>query len=543
MHTRRAARTRAAVLAGLLGIAGAVVAVAPGAQATEVDYTSACVNDFFGPVGESATKIDVTVSPVKDTYTVGDTVTVIWKWLAYNNVPANSPTSIGANSTTPFGDIALSGAQTDVVQISGPANNPPAAPGEPLKVADMTGTFVLAAPGSLTLTPKGYKTDTAVDFGGSVIHSITTCNPAPGSVPGVAATLNVEGQQTADPVVNGPAESHAGWEESITGANFAPNATPQVSLCAADGSNCDPSKVSANTLAIDGQGKLTGKVTFNADPRVLPAASYVLKVADGIKSASYPIAITTYVAPDQREAHASPVSGRVGDTVTISGKNWRANSNVSVVGMAADGLPVGSTSLMLTDPWGSFSAPFTITDPGTVNIRVREGISSTKLVLIPFTVPTVPPLSQNASVTLAAGALAMTQAGDGLDFGTVTMNGEAQTVKANLNQVTVTDARGGNLGWSLTGSMTDLVAANGTDTIPAGNLAWTPSCAAGAGSLSAVANGAAGSLGSTPSPLCSVTADGKTSGGKFTADAEVALTTPMFGAAGAYTGTLTLTLI
>ncbi|MGR6997780.1 hypothetical protein ACU686_06100 [Yinghuangia aomiensis] len=74
----------------------------------------------------------------------------------------------------------------------------------------------------------------------------------------------------------------------------------------------------------------------------------------------------------------------------------------------------------------------------------------------------------------------------------MTLNGEAQTVKTNLNQVTVLDARGGNLGWSLTGSMTDLVAANGTDKIPAGNLSWTPSCAAGTGSLSTVTNGTAG---------------------------------------------------
>jgi hypothetical protein len=63
------------------------------------------------------------------------------------------------------------------------------------------------------------------------------------------------------------------------------------------------------------------------------------------------------------------------------------------------------------------------------------------------------------------------------------------------------------------------------------------------GSPSAVANGAAGAFGPSASMLCSVTADGKTTGGKFTADAELALTTPAYPAAGAYNGTLTLTLI
>jgi hypothetical protein len=58
-----------------------------------------------------------------------------------------------------------------------------------------------------------------------------------------------------------------------------------------------------------------------------------------------------------------------------------------------------------------------------------------------------------------------------------------------------------------------------------------------------VVNGAPGAFGSAPATLCSVTGDGKTTGGKFTADAEIALTTPQFAAAGAYTGTLTLTLI
>jgi len=111
-----------------------------------------------------------------------------------------------------------------------------------------------------------------------------------------------------------------------------------------------------------------------------------------------------------------------------------------------------------------------------------------------------------------------------------------------LNQVTVVDARGGNLGWSLTGTMTDLTAANGTDKIPAGNISWAPSCTASQGSLSTVTNGTPGALGSAPSTLCSVTANGGTTGGSFNANADVTLTTPRFAAAGSYTGTLTLTL-
>jgi hypothetical protein len=539
LRRMRPRRVTAAVVTGVLATTGALIMASPAAQATEVAYTSACVNDFVGPVGNSDTKIDVTVSPVKDTYTVGDTVTIDWKWLAYNNVPTTSPTSIGANSTKPFGDIALSGAQTDVVQVTGPANNPPAAPGEPLKVADMTGTFVLSAPGSLTLTPKGYKTDTGVDLGGTVVHSITTCNPAPGSVPGAFATLNVQGQQTADPVVSGPAESHAGFEIDLTGSNFAPSATPQLSLCQSDGSQCDPTAFASNTLAIDAQGKLSGKATLRAT--MLPNGSYKVKVSDGAKSGSYAINITPYVPSGQPAATATPNVGKVGDTVTVKGVNFPPSTGVFVFETNANGDMLGDISSPGTDAAGNVTAQVTISKPETTAIRITDFGSATADA--PFTILAVAPVSQNASVTLAPGALSMTQAGDGLNFGSVTLNGEAQTVKTNLNQVTVLDARGGNLGWSLTGSMTDLVAANGTDKIPAGNLSWTPSCAAGAGSLSTVTNGTAGALSTTPSTLCSVAADGKTSGGKFTGDAEISLTTPQFAAAGAYTGTLTLTLI
>ena len=59
----------------------------------------------------------------------------------------------------------------------------------------------------------------------------------------------------------------------------------------------------------------------------------------------------------------------------------------------------------------------------------------------------------------------------------------------------------------------------------------------------ASANGSAGPLGSTPAALCSQAPDGaKATGGKFTADAQLTLTTPEFAAAGSYTGTLTLSL-
>ncbi|MGR6997781.1 hypothetical protein ACU686_06105 [Yinghuangia aomiensis] len=239
----------------------------------------------------------------------------------------------------------------------------------------MTGTFVLTAPGSLTLTPKGYKTDTGVDLGGTVVHSITTCNPATGSVPRPAATLNVQGQQTADPVVSGPAESHPGFEIDLTGSNFAPSATPQLSLCQSDGSQCDPNLFTSNTLAIDAQGKLSGKATLRAT--MLPSGTYKVKVSDGTKSGSYSLNVTPYVS-GAPAVTVTPSAGKVGDTVTVKGVNFPPSTGVFVFESNANGDMIGSIDSPGTDVTGNVTSQITITNSGHHRdphhgLRFRDG--------------------------------------------------------------------------------------------------------------------------------------------------------------------------
>ncbi|MGA4543045.1 hypothetical protein ACPA54_23945 [Uniformispora flossi] len=219
--------------------------------------------------------------------------------------------------------------------------------------------------------------------------------------------------------------------------------------------------------------------------------------------------------------------------------------------------PSDPTASATADPTGSAPEATTGTPPavdGTTSAPATPaagGKPSTQAAAPPAKAPASP-----AQAPLAAGGtgpapqavqlpstLAMAQNGGAIDFGTVALNGQAQTVNGTLNQVTVTDGRGTNLGWSLTGTMSDLLSANGTDKIPAGNIGWTPSCAAQEGSLSQVANGPSGPLGAVPTTLCSQAASEQTTGGVFTADAGMTLTTPQFTASGGYSGTLTLTLI
>ncbi|GIF64365.1 hypothetical protein Ais01nite_24000 [Asanoa ishikariensis] len=110
------------------------------------------------------------------------------------------------------------------------------------------------------------------------------------------------------------------------------------------------------------------------------------------------------------------------------------------------------------------------------------------------------------------------------------------TASGTLPKATVTDLRGTNVGWSLTGQLEDF--AQGTSTIANSKLAWTPSAAKVSGS-GAVTAGAAADLGDTRT-LCSAASGA--SAGTFTCDAGLTLSIPDDVAPGEYAATLTLTL-
>ncbi|MEU8140024.1 WxL domain-containing protein [Streptodolium elevatio] len=525
---------------GVLALAGAIVSTAPAANAQETTWTSKCVNQIATglDIPPSETKVDVTVSPVKDVYTVGDLVTVSWKWKSYSKVPNAGLPAIPKDSTKPVGNLELTGAQTGTVTVEGPRLNPEAPVGTDLILSDMTGTFTLNAAGTVNLAPKNHRTFTFIEAIG--IDAETRCEPL-GAAPGTVATLTVQDGQSSGPSLTAPSgEVRPGATIDLSGADYTPNATPHLTLCDAAGNACQTSGFATHTLVVDSAGKLTGTAT------VSPSASegpHVVQVTDGTAAGKATITLKNFVPDGPPRAFLSTSSGPLGTVVTVTAENLPPNSNINISALDADQFDLEGFVNLTSLPDGTIPpTEFTVTDPWTSFIRVRAGTDDSIAAILPFHIASAQG-TQEPTVTLAPGTLSMSQAGTGIDFGSVTLNGEAQTVEAVLNQVTVTDARGGNLGWSLTGAMTDLVAANGTDKIPAGNLVWTPSCAATPGSLDEVANGTAGPLGSAAAVLCSVAADGGTTGGKFTADAQITLTTPQFAAAGAYSGTLTLTLI
>lgn len=120
--------------------------------------------------------------------------------------------------------------------------------------------------------------------------------------------------------------------------------------------------------------------------------------------------------------------------------------------------------------------------------------------------------------------------------------GQVWTATGTLDNVTVNDDRrdAGAADWTLNGKVSDFASTSTTDTIPAANLGWTPAKVGGAGSAGAAV--AIGTGLATDKPL----ATGEASAGTdvtTTVNAALALEVPATVAAGAYSATLTLTLI
>ncbi|MGA4543036.1 hypothetical protein ACPA54_23900 [Uniformispora flossi] len=534
MVPRRAA---AAAATGALAAAGLLV-LSPAAHAATVSPVVECVL----PMGQGTFTGAQDVTVALDKTTVGQGGTLKGS-VTLGVSPAVSAFDIHIWAT-PSITLAMKGAATGEVTIVGAEQQIDVKAGQAPVVVPYEGNFSIPA----SATAGGN-----IDF--TVVKMVTDARLSPGSTPlptvctvksggdAVVANVGVEGAASQDPTLTAPTgEVRPGTTIALSGTNFTPSSIPILSLCAADGTNCSQAKFSGNTLKIDAQGNLSGDANLKGD---VADGAYSVKVVGGGKEARANLTVKSFVPTEPRTFTSDRTSGPLGTTVKLAGENWLPNQSVLIVQTDELGLDGSNTIAVTADSMGAFSATYTVTDTYTTQIRARQGIDETTDKYVPFTITTGPaPISQSASVTLAPGALSMTQAGDGINFGSATLDGSAQKLNANLNQVTVLDARGGNLGWSLTGTMTDLVAGNGTDKIPAGNISWTPSCAATAGSLSTVTSGSAGALGADPATLCSQAGDqAKTTGGKFTADAQVTLTTPQFAAAGSYTGTLTLTLI
>lgn len=459
--------------------------------------------------------------------------------------PATSKIALEDVPTTISLDLAMSGGATGTTTVRGAEFIMNVPVDTPMEFPPFEGDFLIPADASGEISFAPIRTLTQTKVFGSVFE--TPCDVVDGG--GSIGTVTAEGTASEPATLTAPADPvRPNTAVELGGSGWTPDGAPVPSLCAVGGGGCDPLKFTAHTLRIDSYGTLTGTATLG-EAGAVPDGSYEVKVNDGTKEATAPLTVEA-VAAGNREMSLSADSGPVGSVITVSGRNYNPDRWINVIGLDAAGTTLDDSAVYAkSGADGTFAVEFTVISDAVAAVQADEGNDPATVRTAPFTVTTGGgggggTAEQRLSTQVRAGTLSMTQEGDTVDFGTTVLGegGAAQT--ARLNGVEVEDARGVNSGWSLTATLTSFTSADGS-VIPAHAVRWTPSCSAQAGSVGTPVAGAPTALGIEAASLCRVDPDGSRpfTGGKFDADAELALTVPEFTRPGDYSATLTLTLL
>lgn len=188
--------------------------------------------------------------------------------------------------------------------------------------------------------------------------------------------------------------------------------------------------------------------------------------------AADPVATTTTLS-------SSPSAPTTADVVSLTATVAPANAagtltfkeGSTTVGSATVNGGSGSVSLTgLTAGTHSYTATFTPTN--AVDFLTSTAAATT------VTVTTFSGASAKETITtsVAAGTLVITAGGSTVDLGSLALNpsnNQLVSVTKDINPVTVTDTRAGNLGWNVNGSAGDFTNAAG-DKIGGQYLGWTP---------------------------------------------------------------------
>ncbi|WP_046774950.1 beta-xylosidase [Streptomyces yangpuensis] len=316
----------------------------------------------------------------------------------------------------------------------------------------------------------------------------------------------------------------------------------------------DPVPAGAPLPAVTMTGTFTvtapGEITLAPGPYTLHTGQLVdldtSCTASGPAPAPVSARLTGTALPtaNLRTVRLAAAHGRPGAGVKVTAAGFPPGASVTVAGRAgaaetadrvratADGLGTAVVELPVTDR----TTTAVVAYEGTA-WSAGQGSGPAAYTVVDAAPP--PAATQKVTATVEPGALGMTQAGEDITLGAVPYGGGGPA-PGRIGTVTVTDARGGPAGWSLTGKVTDFTGPGGIR-IPGASLSWTPSCVAAPGSLSPCTPGSAGAVGPEGALLAS-TPDGPLAGGTFTVDATVTLRVPPYTPPGAYTAVLTLTL-
>ncbi|MET9577376.1 LPXTG cell wall anchor domain-containing protein [Streptomyces massasporeus] len=164
-------RKRTAALASAAALAGSAVwMAAPVARAEVVDVNYQCRT----PIGDKSAVSPIDIKGVKSGS--GYRITMSWQ-----KGVSSSPVELGKGAMTPSATIALGGADSGTLAVSGPANDAAIPANTPIKISDLSGTYTPKKSGEVTFTA-GVLTIKA-------LGTTTTCTPT--NDPGPSLTLDV----------------------------------------------------------------------------------------------------------------------------------------------------------------------------------------------------------------------------------------------------------------------------------------------------------------------------------------------------------------
>ena len=510
---------------GAAGLAGAVVAALAVAGATPA---SAAPNQYAPSIGtvigapaSGATNVAFNVKTNADC-PAGTTVVNAFidrpsaGWTEALAIGGN--TDVGSISTTgiPMGDTLTGIAQTNGLTLS-------------------DGTYDL----SLVCYPDSFGTPATGQFDGTFTVTGTNYAFSTPAVPTSTTTLSVSPPSPQDPGTNVTLTANVTSTAAVAGTvNFKDNGTTIGSAPVASGS----ASFSTNSLA-GGAHSLTAEF--------VPTDANVVQ---GSTSAAVSYTINSPAQATTTTLSSSPASPTTADVVSLTATLTPATATGTVafkegattVGTATVSGGTASVSLTgLSAGTHTYTADFTPSGNFLASSAAAYSITVTQFTGVSAT--------ETITATVPAGTLTIT-AGGTVDLGTLALNsGNSLLVSTpkDMNTVTVTDTRAGNVGWTVNGQVSDFT--SGSNAINGENLGWTPrvvsqqpvqnvSPGAAVPPGAGVAVGASTGAGLKTARVLATAAPGGSLG---TAEltASLLLQAPTSSRAGAYSATLTLTAV
>ncbi|MFI2204518.1 LPXTG cell wall anchor domain-containing protein [Streptomyces sp. NPDC020192] len=186
---------RTAALASAAALAGsAVLLAAPAAHADVVDVNYRCQT----PIGVKSAVSPIDIKGVRSGS--GYKITMSWQ-----KGVSSSPVELGKGAMSPSATIALGGADSGTLPVSGPPNAAAIPANTPIKISDLSGTYTPKKTGKVTFTP-----------GTLIIKALgttTTCTPANSPQPALTLDVTAAGGSTSS---SGGSSSSSGGTSSGT---------------------------------------------------------------------------------------------------------------------------------------------------------------------------------------------------------------------------------------------------------------------------------------------------------------------------------------